>query len=624
MNKVTQSLWELKRYSVLLLLTVLMAMVYHSLTERAYVKLRIDTSATTELKLYWSGENHEYWDQFSSNITIFPGKEFYTIPFTDLKNVRTFRLDPTNESGVKIKIRDVSIFQDGYKPIRLHHQKALSQFKPIRDITNFAIDRSGLSFTSSGIDSILEFEPVYEKVPASYLTHLWRFSLLFLVLFIIWRHYDRIIHQTLFVPVAMLVALTMISTMASTSRLNAHPDETVHVAGAVYYKHHFKPPEICAPNTLASYSPYGASRLNTNELAYFFAGKFIKLTNLLPLENYKKARFFNVSLFLILMVLAALNPIFRWLCLPLIASPQVWYLFSYFNSEAFAIFISIILGHQVVAPHSAFKKLIGGEYKIGRAILMFIALAFLASMFFFIKRSFYFFTLFIFICGFAWWWLEGRKPEYKKVSQRALGVLVAAVMLFGGWALFQQSINNFDHAQKIIDCKEQTARFEYKPSTPPDDTAWSIHWKEKGHGIDLIFHFNWFEKVFRSAFGYYGYFSTPASEPLYDAFRVLFAALVFYLFLFGFIKGSALQRSILGIALLVISALISTAIWKAWISDFQPQGRYLFAIVPILGVLFSLLYKRLNPKILSVIVLMMFVLGVFSFMSIGILEIPRG
>ena len=624
MNSVAQSLTPWKRYGILLMLVVAMLAGYHYLTQRAYVKLLIHTSHSTVLKLYWKNDQHQYFERFSKRLYIHPGKNAYTIPFTDLERVKTFRIDPTDGVNVNVRIRDVSLYQDGYKPLRLRSEKQLAQLIPVRDVTDLVINKRGLKFTASGPDAIFEFEPSFEKQPVSYLTHLLRIALLLLVLLIVWRYYGLFTQQFRFVPIAMLVALTLIIAMASISKENAHPDERVHVAGAEYYEYNTKPPKICAPNTLDTYSPYGASRLNSHELAYFFAGKFMRLASLVPLENHMKARYFNVSLFAILLILAAINPIFRMLCLPLILSPQIWYLFSYFNSEAFAIFVCILLAYQIVAPQSVFKKLVRGEYKLGRALAIFVMLSLLASMFFFIKRSFYFFSLFIFVCGFFWWWLEGRKHQAKIYYQHALGILVSGALLFGGWSLYQESINDYQRAEKIVSCKEQVARYIYKPSTPVEKSAWSIHWKEKGLGLDLIFEYRWFEKVFRSAFGYYGFFTLPASDEQYNAFRILSGMLILYLFVFGLLRGSAFERSALIAALLVTAALIATALWKAWVSDFQPQGRYLFAIIPILGVLIAWLHRRLNTNTLSLMALTLFGLSVFSFLSIALLEITKG
>lgn len=624
MNSTGQNLSVIKRYGVLLLLTIIMLSGYHYLTQRAYVKLLIHTSHSTVLKLYWKNDQHEYFEKFTKRLYIHPAKNAYTIPFTNLDQVKTFRIDPTDGVKVSIRIRDISLYQDGYKPLRLRSPEELSLLRPIRDIDKLKVDKKGLKFTASGPDAIFEFDPVYEKQPVSPLTHLLRLAFLLMVVGLVWRYYGLIVEQYRFVPIAMLIALTLIMAMSTISKENAHPDERVHVAGAEYYEYNTKPPQICDPNTLDTYSPYGASRLNSSELAYFFAGKFMRIASLVPLENHIKARYFNVALFAVLFVLAAINPIFRLLCLPLILSPQIWYLFSYFNSEAFAIFVSMLIAYQVVAPQSAFKKLVRGEYRLGRAIAIFVILALLASMFFFIKKTFYFFSLFIFVCGFFWWWLEGRKHDAKVQYKSVFGIILSGALLFGGWSLYQNSINNFEHNQRIVDCKEQLARYIYKPSTPIGESAWSIHWKEKGLSLDFISQYRWFEKVFRSAFGYYGFFTLPASDQQYNAFRVLSGVLILYLFVFGLFRGSAFERSTLIAAILVTTSLIAAALWKAWVSDFQPQGRYLFAIIPILGVLFAWLHHRLNASVLSLMSLSLFGLSVFSFLAIALLEIARG
>jgi hypothetical protein len=42
-------------------------------------------------------------------------------------------------------------------------------------------------------------------------------------------------------------------------------------------------------------------------------------------------------------------------------SPQVWYIFSYFNNDAFPIFVATLLAWQVVDPASGFNRFLAGD-----------------------------------------------------------------------------------------------------------------------------------------------------------------------------------------------------------------------------------------------------------------------
>ncbi len=44
----------------------------------------------------------------------------------------------------------------------------------------------------------------------------------------------------------------------------------------------------------------------------------------------------------------------------IVISPQVWYVFSYFNNDAFPLFIAMILAMQVVDPESSLNRYLSG------------------------------------------------------------------------------------------------------------------------------------------------------------------------------------------------------------------------------------------------------------------------
>jgi hypothetical protein len=54
--------------------------------------------------------------------------------------------------------------------------------------------------------------------------------------------------------------------------------------------------------------------------------------------------------------------------------------------------------------------------------------------------------------------------------------------------------------------------------------------------------------------------------------------------------GSGLALTALALMVLVVGA----SLHHAWVKDFQAQGRYLFAIIPILGTLYGWHYKIIS------------------------------
>src|SRR3954469_11051668 len=161
-----------------------------------------------------------------------------------------------------------------------------------------------------------------------------------------------------------LCALVLVAVMAWVSAFNAHPDELYHVRAAEYYIQHWLPPRVGDPATLASYGPYGWSYLVEFDPVYFFAGKLAQLLSLLPLETYQLFRVFQLLL-LVLCVLLVMVHDGRWIVVPLLISPQIWYVFSYFNSDAFPLFLSGLLGFTVFRRASPLLAVGEGSSRTG-------------------------------------------------------------------------------------------------------------------------------------------------------------------------------------------------------------------------------------------------------------------
>ena len=425
-----------------------------------------------------------------------------------------------------------------------------------------------------------------------------------------------------YIPHALLIAFTLIIVMATLSRPNSHPDEFMHVRGAHYYKSHSLPAEVCDPATLHTYSVYGASRLNSHEISYYVAGKFARIIDLVPISDYLRFRYFNVLLFLFIVIMASYSNIFRILSIPVLLSPQIWYLFSYFNSEAFAIFSTLVVAHQIFDSGSLLRRTLTMP-RSWRFTVAIILCGALFSLLLLIKQSFYFFPLFLGLCTVALLWHFRINPMRSSFRFRASAILVIAVAFYGGWIGLNEAVNGFDRNAKLTECREQTAKYIYKPSTPIDKTAPTLYRKQKGLPLSSLFEAGWAGVVLRSAFGYYGYFDAPASPLHYNLVKILFTGFLAYLFISVLVRGDFARRSFIVIAIITFLAVFATTLWKSWTRDFQPQGRYFFSLIPIIGSLCYSCRHFYNGKILSAFILGLYLLSLHSFLYVGLVEIAK-
>ena len=141
-----------------------------------------------------------------------------------------------------------------------------------------------------------------------------------------------------FVPILLAMVWVLIVTMAQISAENTHPDEYVHLAATSYYKTSWLPPAIEDESIKDTYSVYGMSRLNNGEIYYLLAGKAALFFETLQVDRLLSLRLFNVSLFALIVLISVYSVPARAAALPFLISPEVWYVFSYCTSDAFALF----------------------------------------------------------------------------------------------------------------------------------------------------------------------------------------------------------------------------------------------------------------------------------------------
>ena len=69
--------------------------------------------------------------------------------------------------------------------------------------------------------------------------------------------------------------------------------------------------------------------------------------------------------------------------------------------------------------------------------------------------------------------------------------------------------------------------------------------------------------------------------------------------------------------------IVWISLFHSWNNDFQAQGRYLFPIIPMLGLGLLLLRDRLPAKALLAATAFCFALSAYSFAFIGLAQVPR-
>jgi hypothetical protein len=140
---------------------------------------------------------------------------------------------------------------------------------------------------------------------------------------------------------------------------------------------------------------------------------------------------------------------------------------------------------------------------------------------------------------------------------------------------------------------------------------------------EMIVKYRWFAHSFQTGFGKYGYFTISGSDTYYRLMK--WSMIVFLVFLGGAVafrgdtEGRLLALLVCGLAL----ALVAASVHRSWTIDFQAQGRYLFPILPMIGVVLARNRSVVDNKVFILLTMQLFLLSLYSFIFIALPAIPR-
>jgi hypothetical protein len=603
-------------------LSLIFIALYHFLvTSLAVVDIQLITDNRTKFKIYYSDSSKSWSEDKMAELLIQPGKNHYSLRLANLKNIQELRID-TSETIANVQIEALVISQLGFTPVRIDSPRQFEKIVVGGGIEDFSYSEKGFLVKPSSQDPNLFYQLPPLQPENIVVDQLVRNLLLILLAFAIVLACEKMLVHARFSVSAGLVVLTLIAVMAGVSNYNQHPDESVHVNSAKYYIDHNIPPQIGDPAVADTYSPYGMSRLNTGEISYFFAGKFARILGPLQLPNYLVFRYFNVCLFAFLLLFALYKKPFRLLFVPLLLSPQIWYIFSYFNSEGFAMVVILLVAYQMAVEESAWNRLLAAEGP-GCRWWELPGIVVLLGILLLLKVNFYFFGLFVFLY-FFWRLLHKKTFCSKSTFLRAALVALAGLSVFVGIRVYDGAIYDFKKSEKILEAREMYADEMFKPSTPLDKKMFYLQMKDRGVTLQKIIEGHlWAEKMFRTSFGEYGYTSVAASLGYYDFVRYL-AVVVLLVISFFTIRNGGWE----GLTLLLITVgsaflLAAAALYHAWTVDFQAQGRYLLPVVGMLSVFAYQMREKLANFPCAFVLSCMFLVSLYSFIFVGLAGIAK-
>ncbi len=426
---------------------------------------------------------------------------------------------------------------------------------------------------------------------------------------------DDTFHLSIACIILVCLAGLLIFVMAVVSRFNAHPDEHLHFKAAQYYMSYWLPPKVGDATSAFTYSYFGISYLDEPDIVYFLAGKFTKLFSFTGVSLHVLTRIYNFLLFVVLFLILLKYslqfkiPLFGVLLL----SPQIWYIFSYFNGDAFGLFVSICLLLEV-------SKLLRNPEKAVPTI----RIGFWFGLLVLAKRNYY--VLFPVIGGIAvCHFLFYSKIEQKQdLLKRWLKVALLAALIALPKILYQQGVNDFRLSEKRFAQMEKTAAPGFKPSeVTASYSPWHVNMYAKGRPFqELLSVYQWHSLSFKSMAGVYGWMNVFSPSWYYLLIFLIYVSLFGCLLLpsrsFELPEMIFISIAVIGMVLSCLASLLNS-----WTVAFQAQGRYLFPIFCIFLLLLTYRWEKLPKKFIYLGFLSTGFVSLWNFAFVGLINIPR-
>jgi len=588
------------------------------------IDMQTESPLRTVLRVYWTEVHEDYSQDRSAVERVNTGSGLYSGFLGNLSQTQRIRVDPIEFAG-KVVISGLRLSQPGFAPIELSPAELISRLKPVQQIENMRLIPGAVAFETTGADGQFELD-VSADHTESYLGR-WMLMMAIIFTFVVvaeksLRTYGK---DHGWVVIGLGAACVFIVMMAVLTRFGTHPDEFVHWQAVWYYTRSFLPPSLVSPDIADTFSVYGYSRLANFEIFYQLAGYSVTLLQDLRIPLYLKSRLFNCLLFITIVIFAARNKDFRVVAIPLLISAQAWYLFSYINSDAFGLFVGMLVAYQAVSRESTLNRILA-EPGIKFKWLSMVSIGLLLGLILVVKTNYYFLALFVGMY-FLWRLFYGDFSNRRLFWSRGIIMAVIALVPYGARLAMDMHANGLSSEQRSavrLKMNEKYAQTQFKPSTPLEKKHAYLSLKERGASVKRMLHRElWHIKTQYSAFGGFGYTQYFSTAKFYSAVILIGMLLLGLMLVSILLRGPPSSHSLFVLTGFSVLALFVSLFWYSWAISFQPQGRYLAAVLPMLGMLLFEIRRYLFPKVFEGLVLTMFLMGAYVSLFVGLAEIQK-
>lgn len=617
-----------KQILLVFIISSLCTFLYVPFRENKTIELCVELHQPTLLETFWR-DSVTFYPQDTKVFTVDSIKPHVLVAdFSFNKPVAQIRIDPVQKVGESAEISWVKLYSNGALVKVFSASDVQLAFR--HDLMIELINGRCVC-TATGSDPHIALDiplsastlpSLFEKILIFGIVYFKFLLLTLLVCSLCWF----LLHKPhWFIFVSFLAVFVLMLAMVFISPLDGHPDEYFHKITSEFYFTHWMPTHPDDPIIFFSYRlDYNISRINSPGLAYLFSGRFGYLIHFLIDNVTICIRLFSVFLLLSLLLFYRGLKQYYVLFIPIVLSPQIWYLFSYVNDEALPVFLSFLIVYILFNAKTWFHRFLDSQSLfggLGYALLLIIPLFLLMIS----KFNFGVFVLFIplliiyievskfenvSIVKAVRSFLQFSNLRFKKYCFVAIAALFMSASYYGVYFYIHSDSNRPALTiNQELEIKNRVAISKqlFKPSYKLQGISYFDMMKE------------WSLSTFQSSAGKYNYMLVSGSALYYIVMAALYFSL-FVLLIFLILKNAVLLDTLLlWVSVLYILGMVFISSYLySWQYDYQPQGRYLFPILPIFGVLFYLGLKRQVYRSVALLVVVLFLLSMYSFLMVGV------
>ena len=542
-------------------------------------------------------------------------------------SVKSLRFDPPDGGGV-ITITEMFLScGKNIAPIPI----SLSQVRAQHDILSTVLDSSGLTVTvaASAADPqlVVRFdEPIKIdgrklniKLNAIEILILLSVPLGLLVILLRQKRIPGILVGVLSTLPAIAVGLML--SFAATSPVDGNPDEHLHVEAARVFLSTWFPPAIDDKLLEPTFSKYGFSYLQDGAPVYWMFGQASRFISLAPAYHHS-LRMISILLFSALIIYIIRREAPR-IPLTIIRSctPQLWYIFSYFNGDAFPLFLTLCSCVLLADKRSLVHKYISYPGKTefaGGGIALVILLGLVAT-----SKLNYILTIILILSYVAIDIFQDGLFINNRL-QKVLYVVAGVLIIYFSNIIYHHAINDFDRSSRLIATVERYAgeNFKVDPVEKIEEMP-TFRMRDKGVPLFDLFseRYAWFTMTFESFVGAYGHMKKYAPKQYYSASFVVWIAFLVAMIVLAD-RSNAYDWMRTGLLMLGVLLSIAQSVYFSWVVDYQAQGRYLFSVLPVLFLYISRFNVRRMASLAIAFGPIFFILGVWSFLYVALEPVP--